>query len=81
MLPLTRGYVLAQLEAHPDFEQGARNRWVSWYLRYTQEYGSKDGTEWQEYQELEEEWDNLSEVIEWCIAHNRYAVSASCGKR
>jgi LuxR family glucitol operon transcriptional activator len=73
MLPLTRGYAIAQLETHPDFKQEARNRWVSWHLKFAQENGDKDWQEWNEYQQLEAEWENLIEVIEWCIAQDRYA--------
>jgi LuxR family glucitol operon transcriptional activator len=73
MLPLTRGYAIAQLKAHPDFEQEARNRWISWYLRFAKENGGKDWQEWNEYQQLEAEWENLTDTIEWCIAQDRYA--------
>lgn len=40
MLPLTREYALAELAAHPEFD--------------------------------EEEWENLSAVLDWCAAHDRY---------
>ena len=72
MLPLTRGYVLAELKAHPEFEAEARSRWVSWYRDFVEKYGGKDETEWQYFSEIEAEWENLNEAIEWCIARERY---------
>lgn len=72
MLALTREYAIAELVAHLDFQQAAQERWVEWYLSFAQEHGSKDEQEWQDYGALEQEWENLRDVIEWCIAQNRY---------
>ncbi len=72
MLPLTREYAVSEMSCNPDFENPARDRWVTWYLDFAQQHGRKDWREWQDYQYLEVEWDNLTEVIEWCIANNRY---------
>jgi LuxR family glucitol operon transcriptional activator len=80
MLPLTRGYVLSELSTHPEFEHNARNRWVDWYLSLARSHGGKDWTEWNDYQPLEREWENIIEVMEWCISsdaesgslHDRY---------
>jgi LuxR family glucitol operon transcriptional activator len=71
LLELTREYALAELETHPNFAQAARDRWVQWYHRFAQEHGGKDAKEWQEYESLEQEWENLQAVIEWCIANDR----------
>ncbi|MGF1672170.1 MAG: hypothetical protein ACFCUV_00600, partial [Rivularia sp. (in: cyanobacteria)] len=46
--------------------------WVNWYLEFAQQHGGKDWREWQDYQHLQQEWDNLTEVIEWCIKDDRY---------
>lgn len=73
LLPLTRRYCLAQIQAQPEGERGARNRWIGWYLDFARDYGDKDWKEWNEYEHLQKEWDNLTEVIEWCIDQNRYA--------
>ncbi|HEY9671875.1 MAG TPA: ATP-binding protein, partial [Waterburya sp.] len=70
MLPLTRGYVLCELSTHPEFERDARNRWVDWYLNWARSQGGKDWTEWNDYQPLEQEWENITVVMEWCIARN-----------
>ncbi len=72
MLPLTRGYVLTELQSYPNFEKLARDRWVKWYLNYCQKYGKTDAQEWSEFTELDQEWENLSEAIEWTIMANRY---------
>ncbi len=72
MLPLTREYALWEMSCNPEFEVNARNNWVNWYLNFSQQHGGKDWREWQDYQQLEQEWDNLTEAIEWCISNNRY---------
>lgn len=72
MLPLTRGYILAELKAHPQFEEESRCRWVNWYRHFVEEYGGKDGKEWHDFGEIEAEWETLIEAIEWCIARDRY---------
>lgn len=74
MLPLTREYALAELTAHPDFEREARERWISWYVSFSEKYGGQDGKEWQgQFEGLEEEWQNLQAAIEYCMAEGRYA--------
>ncbi len=72
MLQLTRRFVLVELSAHPEFEQSVCDRWVQWYLKLAREQGGKDWKEWQDYSLLEQEWENITDVIEWCIAHERY---------
>ncbi len=72
MHPLTREYALAELKAHSEFEQQARERWVNWYLRFSQAYRQQNWRQWQEYQDLDQEWENLQAVIDWCIHQNRY---------
>lgn len=73
MLPLTREFAIAELTAHPNFEQQVRERWVKWYLNFAQAHGAKDWKEWNESAPVEQEWENLQYVIEWCITQNRYA--------
>lgn len=73
MLPLTREYALVELVAHPNFEQSARERWVEWYLDFAREYGGRDWEEFQiQYDRLEEEWENLLAVFDWCAGEDRY---------
>lgn len=70
--PLTREYALAELQADSEFEQKVRERWVNWYLSFSQSYAQHDWRQWHEYEDLDQEWENLQAVIDWCIQHNRY---------
>ncbi|HEY9834088.1 MAG TPA: NB-ARC domain-containing protein [Stenomitos sp.] len=73
LLPLTREYALAELAITPEFEQVVRERWVSWYLSFSESYGATDWKEWHlEYTHLDWEWENLMAVWEWCAAKERY---------
>jgi tetratricopeptide (TPR) repeat protein len=73
ILPLTREYALSELAAFPAFEQEARERWVEWYANYALEFGGKDRDDWTvRYDHIEEEWENLLAVFDWCAAHERY---------
>lgn len=72
LLALTREYALKELATHPNFEQAARDRWIGWYLDFMQQHGNQDGKEWNDYTLLDQEWDNLQAVSEWCIANDRY---------
>lgn len=71
--PLTREYALSEMVANPQLAASVRNRWVDWYLNFTRKYGGKDWREWQDYQDLEAEWDNITQVIQWCIDNKRYS--------
>lgn len=75
MLPLTREYALTELDAHSDFAQDARERWLSWYLNFSELYAGQDAREWQGHQfdGLEEEWQNLQAVMDWCMSQSRYS--------
>lgn len=72
MHPLTREYAIAELKAHSEFEQEVRERWVNWYLSFSQAYGQPHWRQWKEYRGLDQEWENLQAAIDWCIHHNRY---------
>lgn len=74
MLPLTREYALNELKANPDFEQQVKERWVNWYLNFSNLYAKQNAREWQgQFDGLEDEWSNLQAVIDWCMAQNQYA--------
>lgn len=71
--PLTREYALAELMGHPEIEEEVRSQWVQWYLKFSEAYGATDWKEWHlGYDHLEEEWENLQTVIEWCAAKIYY---------
>ncbi|MEG5052765.1 MULTISPECIES: tetratricopeptide repeat protein [unclassified Microcoleus] len=73
MISLTREYVLNELKINSDFEAAARERWLSWYLKYSQKHGGQDGKEWNNYNELSAEWENIQAVIDWCISQEKYS--------
>jgi LuxR family glucitol operon transcriptional activator len=70
--PLTRRYAEAELRMYPSFEQDARSRQVAWYLRLLEPYGQRNWRDWQEFTSLEQEWENLCGLMEWCKANDRY---------
>ena len=69
---LTREYALSEMAANPQLATLFRNRWIDWYLKFTRKHGGKDWREWQDYQDLAAEWDNIAQVIQWCIYKKRY---------
>jgi tetratricopeptide (TPR) repeat protein len=73
LLPLTREYALSELAAQPSFEQEARQRWVKWYLDFAEGFGDNDWEDWSiKCDKIEEEWENLLSVFDWCAAHDQY---------
>jgi len=74
VLELTREYAAAELAEADQFAHQIRQRWVNWYLKFSEANG---GTNWKEwhlgYGDLEAEWENLRTVLEWCMGQNRYA--------
>lgn len=72
MHPLSREYALAELHTYSEFEQEVRERWVNWYFQFSQPYKQQDWRQWHDYQDLDQEWENLQAVIDWCIHQNRY---------
>ncbi len=70
MLSLTREYAMAELMAHPDFEEEAHKRWIEWYQKFARQYGGHDEIEWHvNFDHLDEEWENLLAVFHWCATH------------
>jgi DNA-binding Xre family transcriptional regulator/tetratricopeptide (TPR) repeat protein len=73
MLLITREYVLEELAKCPDFEREARDRWIKWYLDFTQKHGGKDWEDWRvKYEALADESNNIEQVLVWCAVHQRY---------
>ena len=72
MLPLTRSYVEAQLKTHSNFQRSAQERFVKWYLEFIRIHGNTNFKEWQNYHDLEGEWQNITRAIEWCLSPERY---------
>lgn len=72
MLSLTREYAFTELLANPEFEREARQRWINWYLRFSEPDTERDWKQWNEYGNIEQEWENLRAVIEYCISQELY---------
>lgn len=71
--PLTREYTLAELISQIEFELDARKRWLDLYRHIVAESGGPDWEEWgQQYQLLEEEWENIYALLQWCMKQRRY---------
>ena len=71
--PLTRAQAMNELRTQPEFEVQARERWVQWYLLFTARYGGRDEQEMHlNYDHLEEDWNNILAVMEWCTDQGRY---------
>jgi tetratricopeptide (TPR) repeat protein/DNA-binding CsgD family transcriptional regulator len=73
LLELTREYAASELAANSELAKKLQQRWVNWYIRFSEDYG---GTNWKEwhlgYSYLEVEWENLRAVLEWCISQGMY---------
>jgi len=63
MLPLTKEYALEELKKEAEFEEIARQRWLSWLAQYTQEYGGEDW-DWRGYKRIGLEIDNILTMID-----------------
>lgn len=73
MLPLTREYALAELKAYPEFANEVRQRWINWFLRFSETYAKQDAKIWKStFDGLEEEWQNLRAIADWCMVKNNY---------
>ena len=70
--PLTLEYALAELNAHPEFELAARERWLGWAWDCLRQLAAPDWREWSEHTLPHQDWGNLQAVIEWCIEQDRY---------
>jgi LuxR family glucitol operon transcriptional activator len=64
---LTRAFSASHLAQSPEWEQEARQRWVNWYLEFTQKYGGWDWSEWAlHFDRVESEWPNIQALLTWC---------------
>ena len=70
MLPLTREYTLTQLKSNPELEQTLRYKWVDYYQNYLEKEIEAVESGWHNYQDIDLEWINIREVIDWCIENS-----------
>ena len=73
MLPLMKEYSLAELKANPDREQQLRNRWIYWYVRYSERYRSYPTESKLGVQNGLVEWPNIQAVVQRCMNEERYS--------
>ncbi len=75
---LTHNYAHAQLQQNKNFEAEAIERWVKYYIELAENNGRKDLFDWERgnwserFDVLEEQWENLEAVIEFCSRQGRY---------
>lgn len=72
MHSLTRHYSQEELQAHPILLQQMCDRRVTWYQKLLQPFAEQDWQEWHDYSDLEQDWENLRSVVEWCRSQDRY---------
>jgi Effector-associated domain 4/NB-ARC domain len=68
---ITRQYSRQELGYDPSYEQAYVDRWVDYYCQYTAPFGHSDWREWQDYNNLDQEWLNIRDVIEHCMYTDR----------
>lgn len=66
LLPLTRDYLLSQLEN--STVNSIKEKWLVWYQSQLVAYHHLNWREWHDYTALDGEWENLQALIDWCIA-------------
>ncbi len=78
MSSLTHDYAHAHLKQNREFEAQAIKRWVQYYIELSQDNGRKNLYDWergnwsQRFDVLEEQWENLEAVIEFCVRQELY---------
>lgn len=75
MLTMTQEYMLAELKTCPEFAVTVRQRWIDWYLNFSQGYANRDGVSWQtQFDGLPEEWLNVQAIAQWAMDTEQYSV-------
>lgn len=64
--PLTRAFARAKLDAQPEWEREARERWVRWYADFLYQHRDED---WPAFEALVSELENILAVIDWALAN------------
>jgi tetratricopeptide (TPR) repeat protein len=70
--PLTKAFAQARLRDRPAWEAKARNRWVEYYVDFSEGSGGRDWSETTGLDRLEKELTNLLAVIDWCYAQEQW---------
>jgi LuxR family glucitol operon transcriptional activator len=77
--PLVRAFAGAKLKEQPEFEQRARDRWVSWYIQLVRQVGFC----WDNLSKLElldPDHETIHAVIEWALHDGRYTETLALTK-
>jgi tetratricopeptide (TPR) repeat protein len=71
--PMTREYTFIEFEKNPEIRGNMQTAWIKWCLRLTEENGGPDWGNWHiRYDCLQEEWENILSVLNWCAAEGKY---------
>ena len=75
LLPLIRNFVLNELKVHAEFKLLTRKRWINWYIKFINHFirHSTQASANSHSPSLDDEWENIMEVIDWCITNNSYS--------
>ncbi|MEL7350634.1 MAG: NB-ARC domain-containing protein [Cyanobacteria bacterium J06560_5] len=74
MHAFTQDFVRSKLGKDTDFKALAQNRWVDWYLKLIAPL-SKNWFDWQDYSEVETEWNNIRALFNWCLDTGEYEAA------
>jgi tetratricopeptide (TPR) repeat protein len=71
--PMTREYTSIEFQKYPDIQENIQSRWINWCIKYTEKYGGTDWGNWHvRYDHLQEEWENILSILNWCAAEEKY---------
>jgi DNA-binding CsgD family transcriptional regulator len=66
--PVVRAYLNHILISQPATTNHLRQLWMQWYYdKFVKEFDESNWHDWQDYRSIELEWNNLSEVVDWCF--------------
>lgn len=69
---LTREYVQLELKGQSQIAIDLRHRWQNWYLALLSPFKHKDWQDWHDYRDLDSEWKNIRNVMDWYITQEQY---------
>lgn len=75
MNSLIREYTRAELSKDSCLEDEMTDRWIGWYIEFSERNGGTDWNNWYiPYDLLEQEWENILSVLDYCAQLKRYNV-------
>jgi len=73
---LTQEFIRLKFDEDKGFKQSAQDRWVEWYLQLLAPL-SDALVDWQDYSQLDPEWNNVRTLMNWCLEHEKYEAFQS----